>query len=366
MRLARIAEPRVAAVAAALVVAGGLAVAGCAHRAPHEAPEAAPVPVAVTEVVASAGGAEIVVPGRVKARREAVLIAYASGRITDLPFEEGARFGSGAPLARFDAPEIRVALEAAARAVEAARVRGLAAARQEARIESLYAARVVATRDVELARSEARAAEAFAADAASALERARAAHVIVAPFDGVVVRRRADVGSRVAAGAPVLEVRSAGGVEIEAAVPESGLELARAGGATAQDEGGAWLPVRLARLEGATDAATRSRLAFFTPPAEWRAEPGAYARVRLAGAAAAGATDGGAIRVPAASVVRRGALTGVFVVHDGRARLRWIKPGDAAGAEIEVLAGLWPGEQFARDPRGLADGAAVRVAQAAP
>jgi multidrug efflux pump subunit AcrA (membrane-fusion protein) len=97
IRLARIAEPRAAAAAAAFVVAALLAAGGCAHRARHEAPETAPVPVAVAEVAASTSGAEIVVPGRVKARREAVLIAYAPGRITDLPFVEGARFPSGAP-----------------------------------------------------------------------------------------------------------------------------------------------------------------------------------------------------------------------------------------------------------------------------
>lgn len=318
----------------------------------------------VVALAPEAAADELVVPGRVKAHREAVLIAYSAGWLTDLPRAEGARFRRGDALARFEAPEIRGALDAATAAVEAARVRRETALRQEARMDSLYQSRVVAIRDLELARTEARAADAAAGQARSAQAQARSAHTIAAPFDGVVVRRRADVGSRVAPGQPVLEIRSAGGTEIEAAIPESGLELARHGQAWAQAGDGPWLPVRLQRIEGGTDATTRTRIAYFEPAATWSAEPGAFARVRLVSTVAASAGDAPAahatLHVPARSIVRRGALAGVFVVRDGRALLRWIKPGAAAGERVEVLSGLWPGEHIALDPAGLADGTPVR------
>jgi hypothetical protein len=66
------------------------------------------------------------------------------------------------------------------------------------------------------------------------------------------------------------------------------------------------------------------------------------------------------LMIPAASVVRRGGLAGVFVVAEGKARLRWIALGAADGAAVEVRAGLVAGERVARDPQGLADGMAVR------
>jgi multidrug efflux pump subunit AcrA (membrane-fusion protein) len=66
-----------------------------------------------------------------------------------------------------------------------------------------------------------------------------------------------------------------------------------------------------------------------------------------------------ALSVPAEAVVRRGGLRGVFVVEDGRARLRWIAAGAERGAAVEVRAGVTAGERVVLDAGGLADGARV-------
>jgi multidrug efflux pump subunit AcrA (membrane-fusion protein) len=63
--------------------------------------------------------------------------------------------------------------------------------------------------------------------------------------------------------------------------------------------------------------------------------------------------------VPASSLVRRGGLTGVFVVSDGRAHLRWVRLGRTDGGQVEVLAGLFPGDEVAVSAAGLADGRRV-------
>ena len=63
--------------------------------------------------------------------------------------------------------------------------------------------------------------------------------------------------------------------------------------------------------------------------------------------------------MPRSALVERGALTGVFVVQEGRARLRWISPGEPAGDAIEARSGLSAGEEVAVDAAGLADGAPV-------
>ena len=47
-----------------------------------------------------------------------------------------------------------------------------------------------------------------------------------------------------------------------------------------------------------------------------------------------------ALRVPAAAVHRRGQLEILFVVEDGRARLRLIRTGKRVGDAIEVLSGI--------------------------
>jgi hypothetical protein len=65
------------------------------------------------------------------------------------------------------------------------------------------------------------------------------------------------------------------------------------------------------------------------------------------------------ILVPAAAVIRRGGLTGVYVIREGRAWLRWIAPGDNFGDAVEARAGLEANERVALDPSRLHDGAAV-------
>ena len=59
---------------------------------------------------------------------------------------------------------------------------------------------------------------------------------------------------------------------------------------------------------------------------------------------------------------QRGGLTGVFVVTDGTARLRWVAVGSAAGASTEIRAGVEAGERVALDPAGLVDGEPVTEA----
>jgi len=52
-----------------------------------------------------------------------------------------------------------------------------------------------------------------------------------------------------------------------------------------------------------------------------------------------------AVVVPAAAVIRRGQLTGVWIVDDqGRAVLRWIRLGRELGDRVELLSGLAGGE----------------------
>jgi multidrug efflux pump subunit AcrA (membrane-fusion protein) len=56
--------------------------------------------------------------------------------------------------------------------------------------------------------------------------------------------------------------------------------------------------------------------------------------------------------IPASAVLRRSEVVAVYVVDDkGEARLRQVRLGEPAGQdEIEVLAGLNPGEKVALDP----------------
>ena len=332
-----------------------LALAGCGREPAAGRPEGPAVATAAARFVAGAPSGDVVLPARVKAAEEVTLAARVSARLTALAAREGQVVHAGDPIAVFAAPEMKRALAAAHADVAAAELSLAVAARQEARAESLYAARMVSEREREVTAAERQSAEAR-------LESARAAHdalasgsIVRAPFDGVVVRVHADPGADLAQGSAVADLRSRAGLEVVCDVPEA--EAARLSSATlaVQVGDGAWRPTRLLRLEGMTDWRSRSRTAHLAYDGE--AEPGAYARVALTAAA----TDPARGTVPLASLVSRGALSGVFVVEDGVARLRWLKLGRARGTRVEVLSGIDSGERYALEPGSLTDGTAVRV-----
>ena len=70
----------------------------------------------------------------------------------------------------------------------------------------------------------------------------------------------------------------------------------------------------------------------------------------------------GRVLVPKGAIRDDGGKPIVFVVRDGRAERRAIKPGDARGNEIEVLAGLADGESIVvGGAKDLRDGQRVAV-----
>ncbi len=157
------------------------------------------------------------------AREEVTLTARLAARLTALPLREGDHFRRGQTLATFDAPETRAALEGARAGLASATLARDLARRQEARMDSLFAARVAAQRELEGAQAERRAAEAGWAQARAQVDQMQSGVTLEAPFDGVVVRRHADPGGTVGPGQPLLDLRSSAVGEIVVAVPESEL-----------------------------------------------------------------------------------------------------------------------------------------------
>jgi RND family efflux transporter MFP subunit len=231
-------------------------------------------------------------------------------------------------------------------------------------MDSLYANRVAALRELEGAQAERRSAEAGYAQARAQADQFRSGTAIAAPFDGVVVRRHADVGVTVGPGQPLLDIRSGGTGEITVSVPEAELPRLVRARAEVQVGDGPWGEATLERVDGMTDFSTRSRVARFRAASIATVEPGAFARVRLGAPHEAGKgarTAAGVLTVPSRSLVRRGSLTGVFVAESGVARLHWLRIGRETGGAVEVLAGLAPGDDVIDDPAGLEDGRAVKV-----
>jgi RND family efflux transporter MFP subunit len=348
-----------------------VAASGCGERqtaTPAGDGAIAALPVSTVRALPVESGA-LILPARVAAREEVVVTARSSWRLTALAFREGDHFRRGQPLAAFDAPEAREALLSARASLDAATVRSEQARLQEARVDSLFAARVASQRERELAQSERLDAEAGLAAARAGLAELSSGLVIAAPFDGVVARRLADPGVTVSPGQPLLAIRSREVGEIVAAIPESDLPRLSDARCSYQWADDVWHDAVLVRVDGMTDFATRTRLARFRRRSGAETlEAGAFARLRIVGrvpreTGGDTASRGGTLSVPTRSLVRRGSLTGVYVVREGRAHLRWLRVGAPDAERVSVLSGLDPTDEVAVEPTSLWDGRAVRVAR---
>ena len=81
-----------------------------------------------------------------------------------------------------------------------------------------------------------------------------------------------------------------------------------------------------------------------------------FARVWLAaGVRESAAKADERLYVPAASVVRRAEMTGLYVVNEqGKPALRQVRLGRVQGDRVEVLSGVEKGEKVAADPQAAA------------
>jgi hypothetical protein len=87
------------------------------------------------------------------------------------------------------------------------------------------------------------------------------------------------------------------------------------------------------------------------PRMEAPVAPGTSAGVTFA---VGGAGSDRRLQLPQSAILRRGELTGAYVLRDGRLYLRQLRLGEREGegddARVEVLSGLKPGDAVVRDP----------------
>lgn len=288
--------------------------------------------------------------GTVDAVREAVLSAQTSGRVTAVEADVNDRVAAGAVLVRLTTVEQRAGLDAARAQLRAAEASAAEAERQYRRYASLAQDRYVSGAQLDQARS-ARDAAAAARDAARAQLAAAGQGAdyttVRAPYAGIVSMRGVEPGETVGPGQPLLTLYAPEALRIELSLPQSEADAVRARPqATVRLDDGRSVAAAGVIVYPSADPRSHSvgvRVnlpALDDPPA-----PGTTASVRLPASAARGA-----LRIPAEAIVRRGELTGVYVVRDGRPRLRQLRLGGVDGGSATVLSGLKPGEKIALDP----------------
>ena len=359
-------------------VRGGLAAAALAWAA---APALAQQPAVVGTDKVTAEAVDQTAPtiGRFVTLFEAVVPALLASHVTDIPVNVGDRLAEGDVIAVLDVERLRWQVQQA-RASVAQSEAGLAVARARAdlaqrrleRAEGLRESTAFSQAQRDDARGEADIAAAQVQVAQAALEEARARldtaeddyarGTVLAPFDGVVEERHADLGEAVQPGGPVVTLVSEKALEVEADVPS--LRVAALSPGT---------PIGVTRASGETLATTvRAVGTVENPRTRTR-------RVRLVPELGELATvppigEGVTVHVPISdtailptihkdAILQRRGISVVYVVVDGKAEVRPVQLGEAVGDRFVVLAGVRPGDvTVVRGNERLLPGQAVAVA----
>jgi RND family efflux transporter MFP subunit len=336
-----------------LPLAGALGVvlvlAGCGHKQPQAAPEPAlpAAAVRVQPVASLTRTATEEVVGTVRPRLSASISAKLSGTVAQMLVSPGQTVKAGQVLVEIDAREIQARLDQAQAIREQAQ-------KDLDRFKTLLAQNALTQQEFDAAQSRFRVAEASVAEARAMLGYTR----MVAPFDGLVTAKRADVGDLAAPGKPLLDLEDPATLRLEADVPAALFDRIKSGRKLAVQIPAAALSLEAAVSEIAPAADPLSRT--FRVKLDLPAAPGL--RSGQFGRLAVPVGEVKAMRVPTEAVVLRGQMEIAFVVAQGRASLRLVKTGRRLGPEIEVVSGLNVGEELVVDGAArLRDGQPVEV-----
>jgi len=269
------------------------------------------------------------VVGTVQAKQHATLEAKLSGRIDKMPVLLGQAVKAGQLVARLDAAEIKARVEQAEASLQQAE-------RDWKRTSALFDQQAATRSDYEAADSRYRVAKAAVAEAQAMMGYVE----ILAPFDGVVTKKWADVGDLATPGKPLIGLEDPSMLQLEADVPDA---------IASRIQQDARLAIRIDSLKGeltgtvreiapTADPASRTLRVKLDLPQTAGLRSGQFARLVVP------VGESSSVRVPTSAVVLRGQLEILFVVTNQRAQLHLVKTGRTIGDEVEILAGLASGE----------------------
>jgi RND family efflux transporter MFP subunit len=308
------------------------------------------------------------VAGTVRPHTASTLAANVVGTVVRVTVAEGDRVRAGDVLVEIDAREPRAQAERARAggeelesAIEAAAANAQLAATTFRRFEALRERGSASQQEYDEARTRDTAARAELARLTASRQGARAAvtqaaavlgySTVRAPNDGVVTARFVDPGAQAAPGVPLVTVEEERATRVDVAVPDS--ISVDANNRAFVETGDQRLEARVIHVQPSVDSIARTSLVKLELARPLRA--GTYVKVSFP------LGERPAIVIPAATLVRRGQLTSVFVIgNDDVARMRLVSIGATSGAEVEVLSGLDAGERIVSAPSRVRDGVIVR------
>ena len=323
---------------------------GCDKEGLHEGKkiqQQATAQVSVGKVIKRIAGNQVEVVGTVQAVEQAVISAKITGNIIVLPVELGSRVKSGELLAELSAGEISAQVQQGKAQLEQAK-------RNLAREENLLRKNAATLETVKSMEDSVRIADAAYRTTLTMLDFTK----ITAPFAGIVTRKLVNVGDLATPGKPLLHIEEENKLQVLTDIPEAMISKISKG-----DKLGIFVPSVDLRIEGTVaevsptaDPSSRTSPIKLRIPNNPNLRSGQFARVALAMAQAE------TLAIPVKAMVPLGQMERVFVVVDGKARLRLVRSGTRSDAFIEILSGLTEGETVVLTGNDtLADGQDVTI-----
>jgi RND family efflux transporter MFP subunit len=327
---------------------------GCDRGEPGRVAEReGPIEVVVSPVGAAARNLGF--PAEVVAIEEVDLATRTSGVVRRVTVDVGSPVRPGQLLVALESGDVAAGVDAAAAGARQAR-------RYYERIAALEADGAATPQELDDARARAEAAEAGLRQARNQLGYVH----LTAPIAGVVTERLVDPGDLAVPGQPALRIISTGGVEVRADLPAEQAGTVHEGSMVhvVIPETGDRVPAKVTRVVPALAGGSRRfrvEAAFASPQTAGQLLPGTYVRLEVE----APADD--TRWIPIDALVRRGQLTGVYLVERDTLRLRWVRLGERRDEGVEVLAGISDDARIVRRPGpGLTDGQTAREVRSEP
>lgn len=269
------------------------------------------------------------VVGTVKAKLHASIEAKVSGRIEKMLVVPGQTLIAGETLVQLDSREIQARLDQAMALREQY-------GRDSERLRRLLTQNAVSRQEFETMESRYHVATASVTEAETMLAYTK----IVAPFDGVVTRKLADVGDLATPGRALLEIDDPKALRLEADVPEALIKRVQLGaklGVHGASEDDTTVGV-VSEIAPVADPASRTFNVKLDLPLGASLRAGQFARVTVP------VSETKALTVPISSVVQRGQMELLFVIENKRVQIRLVKTGKHIGEEVEIVSGVSAGE----------------------
>jgi RND family efflux transporter MFP subunit len=266
----------------------------------------------------------------IEAVEQAAIAAKVTGTIIELPVVLGSRVSKGDTLARISADEISArVLQAQAQLTQAKRNLN--------REQKLLKRNATTKETVNSLRDMFSVAKASLQEAKTMLGYT----TILAPFNGVVTQKFANSGDLATPGVPLVQLENDASLQAVTAVPESLIHYIKSGDKLTVEVPSAQLTLTGTVAEIAPAANPQSRTAPVKINIEYNTalRTGQFARVILPVALAK------TLFIAKSAVIPFGQMDKVFVVEDGKAKLRLVRTGSQSGDLVEILAGITDGDR---------------------